>query len=60
LRVLEIEGEARPDEELFLDGRKVGRITSAAPGVALGYVRVEVPPDAQLEFGAKAGFARLR
>jgi len=60
LRVLEIEGEARPDEELFLDGKKVGRITSAAPGVALGYVRVEVPPDAQLEFGAKAGFARLR
>ena len=60
LRVLEIEGEAQPDDELVLDGKKVGRITSAAPGVALGYVRVEVPPDAQLNVGAKTGFARLR
>jgi len=60
LRVLEIEGEAQPDDELVLDGKKVGRITSAAPGVALGYVRVEVPADAQLEVGAKTGFARLR
>jgi folate-binding Fe-S cluster repair protein YgfZ len=60
LRVLEIEGAAQPDDELVLDGKKVGRITSAAPGVALGYVRVEVPADAQLEVGAKTGFARLR
>ena len=36
--------------ELLLDGKKVGRITSAVPGVALGYVRCrEVPTDAQLE-----------
>ena len=36
LRVLEIEGEAQPDDELVLDGKKVGRITSAVPGLALG------------------------
>jgi tRNA-modifying protein YgfZ len=60
LRVLEIDGEATPGDELLLAGKKVGRITSAVPGVALGYVRVEVPSDAELELGAKPGFARLR
>jgi folate-binding protein YgfZ len=60
LRVLEIDGDAELGDELLLDGKKVGRITSSASGVALGYVRVEVPDDAQLAFGAKAGFARLR
>ena len=60
LRVLDVEGDATPGTELVLDGKKVGRITSAVPGVALGYVRVEVPDDAQLEFAAKPGFARLR
>jgi len=60
LRVLEIEGEATAGDELVLDGKKVGRITSAVPGLALGYVRVEVPADAQLELGTKPGFARLR
>jgi folate-binding protein YgfZ len=60
LRVLEVEGAAEPGDDLVLDGKKVGRITSAVPGVALGYVRVEVPADAELEVGAKPGFARLR
>jgi tRNA-modifying protein YgfZ len=60
LRVLEIEGDAAPGDELLLDGKKVGRITSTVPGVALGYVRVEVPDDAELVLGAKSGFARLR
>jgi folate-binding protein YgfZ len=60
LRVLEVEGEAEPGDELSLDGKNVGRITSAVPGLALAYVRVEVPNDAQLELGAKAGLARLR
>ena len=41
-------------------GRLVGRITSAVEGVALAYVRVEVPEDATLNFAAKTGFARLR
>ncbi len=60
LRVLEIDGEAEPGDELLLEGKKVGRITSAVPGLALAYVRVEVPANAQLELGAKPGFARLR
>jgi folate-binding protein YgfZ len=60
LRVLEIEGDAEPGDELQLDGKAVGRITSAVKGVALAYVRVEVPEDATLNVAAKTGFARLR
>jgi folate-binding protein YgfZ len=60
LRVLEIDGDAAPGDELLLEGKKVGRITSTVPGVALGYVRVEVPDDAELVLGSKPGFARLR
>jgi tRNA-modifying protein YgfZ len=60
LRILDIEGDAERGDELQLDGKTVGRITSAVDGVALGYVRVEVPPDAVLQFAAKPGSARLR
>ena len=60
LRVLDIEGEAEPGDELQLDGKSVGRITSAVKGVALAYVRVEVPEDATLDVAAKPGSARLR
>jgi tRNA-modifying protein YgfZ len=48
LRVLEVDGSAQPGDELSYEGKTVGRITSAANGVALGYVRVEVPDDARL------------
>jgi folate-binding protein YgfZ len=47
LRVLAIEGVDEGDELRFGD-KVVGRITSAANGVALAYVRVEVPDDAEL------------
>jgi folate-binding protein YgfZ len=60
LRVLELEGDAPSGTELLYEGKTVGRITSSVSGIALGYVRVEVPEDAQLELAAKAGFARLR
>ena len=60
LRVLDIEGESTAGDELLLAEKKVGRITSTANGVALGYVRTEVPDDAQLEIAAKPGSARLR
>jgi tRNA-modifying protein YgfZ len=60
LRVLDVDGQAEPGTELLLDGKRVGRITSSVPGVALGYVRVEVPADARLELAAATGFARLR
>jgi folate-binding protein YgfZ len=60
LRVLEIEGQAEPGDELQLEGKPVGRVTSAVNGVALGFVRVEVSAEATLTFAAKAGSARLR
>jgi tRNA-modifying protein YgfZ len=58
LRVLRLDGTELPgyDAELTLDGKAVGRVTSAAPDpehgvVALAYVRREVPPDATLSLG---------
>jgi tRNA-modifying protein YgfZ len=60
LRVLDIEGEAEPGDELELEGKNVGRITSAVKGLALGYVRTEVPDGATLSLAAKTGSARLR
>jgi len=60
LRVLEIEGEAAPGDELTYGDKTVGRITSAANGVALGYVRTEVPEGEQLQIAAKGGSARVR
>ena len=48
LRVLELDGDAQAGDELTHDGKVVGRITSAAHGVALGSVRTEVPDDAAL------------
>jgi tRNA-modifying protein YgfZ len=57
LRRLRIESETPPerDTELVLDGKTVGRVTSAVPAdgavLALGYVRAEVPDDAELRVG---------
>jgi folate-binding protein YgfZ len=59
LRVLEVDGAELPvyDAELALDGKVVGRVTSAALDgdriVALGYVRAEVPRTARLESGGR-------
>jgi tRNA-modifying protein YgfZ len=50
LRVLEV-GEAQPGDEIFQGVKVVGRVTSAVPGRALGYVRREVPDDAPLMIG---------
>jgi folate-binding protein YgfZ len=50
LRVLELEGDAlRQASEVNYEGGTVGRVTSAVPGLALAYVRVEVPDGAELE-----------
>jgi tRNA-modifying protein YgfZ len=60
LRVLRIEGDELPeyDTELFLGEKVVGRVTSAVRDdgriVALAYVRVEVPADAELRTGRSA------
>jgi folate-binding protein YgfZ len=56
LRVLEVES-ATPGDEIVYEGKAVGRITSAVAGLALGYVRVEVPADAELSVGGE--IARL-
>jgi folate-binding protein YgfZ len=46
LRVLHL--DAGPGDELVWEGKAVGRVTSAVPGVALAYVRTEVPEGAEL------------
>ena len=43
LRVLEVEATPRQADEVLEGDRVVGRVTSAVPGLALAYVRVEVP-----------------
>ena len=48
--MLEVEA-AQPGDEIRVGDKVVGRVTSAAGGRALGYVRVEVPLDAELEVG---------
>jgi len=64
LRVLELETHEPPayDAEVLHDGKGVGRVTSAiADGegvVALAYVRVEVPANAELEVAGAPGRAR--
>ena len=57
LRVLEVTGAPAPDSEIRLEEKVVGRVTSAVPGLALGYVRTEVAEDAPLEIDGAA--ARL-
>jgi tRNA-modifying protein YgfZ len=51
LRVLELADAAAPEAETPVSyaGKDVGRITSSVPGLALAYVRVEVPDDAELD-----------
>jgi tRNA-modifying protein YgfZ len=50
LRVLEVD-DARPGDEIAWEGKTVGRVTSAVAGLALGYVRTQVPDDAGLTVG---------
>ena len=58
LRVLTWEGSELPERDapVVYEGKEVGRVTSAARDgdrvVALAFVRVEVPADAQLDVGA--------
>ncbi|MEK6276193.1 MAG: hypothetical protein AABM30_12805 [Actinomycetota bacterium] len=59
LRVLEIES-AQPGDEIRYGDKAVGRVTSAVEGRALGYVRVEVPLEAELHVGEHGKTARSR
>jgi tRNA-modifying protein YgfZ len=55
LRVLEVDGAPEPETEVVHGEKAVGRITSSVPGLALAYMRVEVPTDADLTVdGARA------
>jgi folate-binding protein YgfZ len=51
LRVLEVHGTPERETEVFHDEKAVGRITSSVPGLALAFVRVAVPHDADLSVG---------
>jgi folate-binding protein YgfZ len=57
LRVLELDGAPDPETPVVFNGKEVGRVTSAVPGLALAYVRVEVPDGAVVDAG---GPARIR
>jgi tRNA-modifying protein YgfZ len=61
LRVLEVDGDPPAAETPVVLGEKeVGRITSAVQGLALAYVRVEVPAGAELRVGtARASLRRV-
>ena len=48
LRVLAVEGTPEPETPVVHGEKEVGRVTSAVDGLALAYVRVEVPDDAEL------------
>jgi tRNA-modifying protein YgfZ len=50
LRTLDVPS-AQPGDEIRYGENVVGRVTSAVPGRALGYVRTEVPQDAVLQIG---------
>jgi folate-binding protein YgfZ len=54
LRVFEVSGEAARHGDLIVEGdRPVGTVTSAVAGLALGYLRIEVPEDAALEIAGR-------
>jgi folate-binding protein YgfZ len=51
LRVLEVEGQPEPETEVYYGEKVVGRITSSVPGLALAYIRTDLPDDAELTAG---------
>src|SRR5262245_39489138 len=58
LRVLDIE-DAEPGDEVRHGEKVVGRITSAVSDRALGYVRVDVPDEAEFAVGPSGKTARI-
>jgi folate-binding protein YgfZ len=60
LRVLELDAlraETQPGAEIHHGDRVVGRVTSSVPGLALAYLRTDVPEDAEIQIDGRA--ARL-
>jgi tRNA-modifying protein YgfZ len=48
LRVLEVEGRPEPETDVLHGDKVVGRITSSVPGLALAFVRTDVPENASV------------
>jgi folate-binding protein YgfZ len=48
LRVLEVEGRPEPETDVLYGDKVVGRVTSSVPGLALAYVRKDVPENAHV------------
>jgi tRNA-modifying protein YgfZ len=46
LRVLEVDGRPEPETDVLYGDKVVGRVTSSVPGLALAFVRTDVPQDA--------------
>jgi folate-binding protein YgfZ len=59
LRVLDVDG-AHPGDEVRFGEKVVGRVTSAVAGVALAYVRAEVPDGADVDVGGRPATSRPR
>jgi folate-binding protein YgfZ len=51
LRLLRVEDAPEPDADVRLGEKVVGRITSSVSGLALAYVRTDVPHDSELAVG---------
>jgi folate-binding protein YgfZ len=58
LRVLDVEGTPEPETEVLHGEKAVGRVTSSVSGLALAYVRTDVPADAELSVGGARATAR--
>ena len=48
LRVLEVDGRPEPETDVLYGDKVVGRVTSSVPGLALAYVRKDVPENAHV------------
>jgi folate-binding protein YgfZ len=59
LRVLDVDG-AEPGDEIRLDEKVVGRVTSSVDDVALAYVRSEVPERAEVDVAGRTATTRPR
>jgi len=59
LRVLDVEA-ARPGDEVRYGDKVVGRVTSAVDGLALAYVRTEVPDGADVDVAGRSATSRPR
>src|SRR5436305_2053729 len=59
LRVVDVDGSVSPGDEIHYGEKVVGRITSAADGVALGYLRTDVEEQAELTAGQRRVRPRL-